>query len=233
MGATLRHLIYDIGGGVQGDRPFKAVQTGGPSGGCIPESMLDLPVDFDTLKQYGAMMGSGGMIVMDDRSCMVEVARYYVNFLCGESCGKCTPCREGLKQMLAILTDICEGRGTLEDLDLLEQLGETMQDCSLCALGKSAPNPVLTTLKYFREEYEAHIKEHRCPAGVCKALTAFAIDPAACKGCTACARACPAGAITGTAKQPHTIDRAKCIACGSCREACRFGAVRTKGRDDT
>lgn len=232
MGATLHHLIYDIGGGVQNDRPFKAVQTGGPSGGCIPESMLDLPVDFDTLKQYGAMMGSGGMIVMDDRSCMVEVARYYVSFLCGESCGKCTPCREGLKQMLAILTDICEGRGTMEDLDLLEQLGETMQDSSLCALGKSAPNPVLTTLKYFREEYEAHIREHRCGAGVCKALTSFAIDPAACKGCGACKRACPAGAVSGDVKQPHVIDQTKCIRCGSCREACRFGAVLTKGRDE-
>ena len=232
MGATLRHLIYDIGGGVQNDRPFKAVQTGGPSGGCIPESMLDLPVDFDTLKQYGAMMGSGGMIVMDDRSCMVEVARYYVSFLCGESCGKCTPCREGLKQMLAILTDICEGRGTMEDLDLLEQLGETMQDSSLCALGKSAPNPVLTTLKYFREEYEAHIREHRCGAGVCKALTSFSIDPTACKGCGACKRACPAGAVSGDVKQPHVIDQTKCIRCGSCREACRFGAVLTKGRDE-
>ena len=194
--------------------------------------MLDLPVDFDTLKQYGAMMGSGGMIVMDDRSCMVEVARYYVNFLCGESCGKCTPCREGLKQMLAILTDICEGRGTMEDLDLLEQLGETMQDCSLCALGKSAPNPVLTTLKYFREEYEAHIREHRCPAGVCKNLTSFVIDPAACKGCSACVRACPAGAVSGELKKPHAIDHTKCISCGSCREACRFGAVLTKGRDE-
>lgn len=232
MGATLRHLIYDIGGGVQGGRPFKAVQTGGPSGGCIPESMLDLPVDFDTLKQYGAMMGSGGMIVMDDRSCMVEVARYYVNFLCGESCGKCTPCREGLKQMLAILTDICEGRGTMDDLDLLEQLGETMQDCSLCALGQSAPNPVLTTLKYFREEYEAHIREHRCPAGVCKHLTSFVIDPAACKGCSACVRACPAGAVSGELKKAHVIDHTKCISCGSCREACRFGAVLTKGRDE-
>ena len=231
MGATLRHLIFDIGGGVQNDRPFKAVQTGGPSGGCIPESMLDLPVDFDTLKEYGAMMGSGGMIVMDDRSCMVEVARYYVNFLCGESCGKCTPCREGLKQMLAILTDICEGRGTMEDLDLLEALGETMQDSSLCALGKSAPNPVLTTLKYFRDEYEAHILEHRCPAGVCTKLTSFAIDPAACKGCSACARACPAGAVSGEIKKPHVIDHTKCISCGSCREACRFGAVLTGGRD--
>ncbi len=231
MGATLRHLIFDIGGGIINDRPFKAVQTGGPSGGCIPESMLDLPVDFDTLKSYGAMMGSGGMIVMDDRSCMVEVARYYVQFLCGESCGKCTPCREGLKQMLAILTDICEGRGKLEDLDTLETLGETMIDSSLCALGKSAPNPVLTTLKYFRDEYEAHILEHRCPAGVCKKLTSFRIDPEKCRGCTMCSRVCPAGAISGTVREPHSIDPAKCIVCGSCREACRFGAVMTEGRD--
>lgn len=231
MGATLRHLIFDIGGGIQNDRPFKAVQTGGPSGGCIPNSMLDLPVDFDTLKEYGAMMGSGGMIVMDDRSCMVEVARYYVQFLSGESCGKCTPCREGLRQMLAILTDICEGKGKIEDLDLLEELGEMMQDASLCALGKSAPNPVLTTLKYFRDEYEAHILEHRCPAGVCTKLTSFAIDPEKCKGCTACAKACPAGAISGELKKPHHIDKSVCISCGSCREACRFGAVMTEGRD--
>ena len=230
MGITLRELIFDIGGGIQGDRPFKAGQTGGPSGGCIPESMLDLPVDFDTLSKYGAMMGSGGMIVMDDRSCMVDVARYYVNFLCGESCGKCTPCREGLKQMLAILTDICEGRGKMEDLDYLEMLGETMQDASLCALGKSAPNPVLTTLKYFRPEYEAHIKEHRCPAGVCTALTSFAISAEKCIGCGACSRVCPAGAISGGLKEAHVIDPAKCVSCGSCREACRFEAVKTEGR---
>ena len=230
MGATLRHLIYDIGGGIQGDRPFKAVQTGGPSGGCIPEDMLDLPVDFDTLKKRGAMMGSGGMIVMDDRSCMVEVARYYVNFLCGESCGKCTPCREGLKQMLAILTDICEGRGTMEDLDLLENLGHMMQDASLCALGKSAANPVLTTLQYFRDEYVAHIKEHRCPAGVCKNLTSFRIDADKCRGCTSCARACPVDAISGQVKVAHSIDANKCIRCGSCREACHFDAVVTEGR---
>ncbi len=231
MGTTLRKLIFEIGGGIKGGRSFKAVQTGGPSGGCIPESMLDLPVDFDTLKQYGAMMGSGGMIVMDDRSCMVEVARYYVNFLCGESCGTCTPCREGLKQMLAILTDICEGRGRMEDLDLLEALGETMIGSSLCALGKSAPNPVLTTLKYFREEYEAHILEHRCPAGVCTKLTAFSVDPEKCRGCTSCAKVCPTGAASGKPKEAHHIEKAKCIACGSCREACRFDAIVTEGRD--
>ena len=230
MGATLRHLIFDIGGGIQGDRPFKAVQTGGPSGGCIPEELLDLPVDFDTLKSHGAMMGSGGMIVMDDRSCMVEVARYYVKFLSEESCGKCTPCREGLRHILAILTDICQGKGQLSDLDLLEELCHTLADSALCALGKSAPNPVLTTLKYFRQEYEAHILEHRCPAGVCTALTSFAIDPDKCVGCGACSRACPAGAISGGVKEPHVIDPARCIACGSCREACKFGAVETKGK---
>ena len=230
MGATLRHLIFDIGGGIQGDRPFKAVQTGGPSGGCIPEELLDLPVDFDTLKSHGAMMGSGGMIVMDDRSCMVEVARYYVKFLSEESCGKCTPCREGLRHILTILTDICQGKGQLSDLDLLEELCHTLADSSLCALGKSAPNPVLTTLKYFRQEYEAHILEHRCPAGVCPALTSFAIEKDKCVGCGACSRACPAGAISGGVKEPHVIDPARCIACGSCREACKFGAVETKGK---
>lgn len=230
MGATLRHLIFDIGGGIQGDRPFKAVQTGGPSGGCIPEELLDLPVDFDTLKSHGAMMGSGGMIVMDDRSCMVEVARYYVKFLSEESCGKCTPCREGLRHILTILTDICQGKGQLSDLEVLEELCHTLADSSLCALGKSAPNPVLTTLKYFRQEYEAHILEHRCPAGVCTALTSFAIDPDKCVGCGACSRACPAGAISGGVKEPHVIDPARCIACGSCREACKFGAVETKGK---
>ncbi|SDX94154.1 NADH-ubiquinone oxidoreductase-F iron-sulfur binding region domain-containing protein [Eubacterium barkeri] len=227
MGATLRHLIFDIGGGILGDRPFKAVQTGGPSGGCIPESMLDLEVDFDTLKAYGAMMGSGGMIVIDDRSCMVEVARYYTKFLCEESCGKCTPCREGLRRMLEILTDICEGRGREGDIELLETIGHAMEDASLCSLGKSAPNPVLTTIKFFREEYEAHIRDHYCPAGVCTVLTAFAIDKNGCVGCGACSRQCPVDAISGGKKEPHTIDPAKCIVCGSCREACRFDAVIT------
>lgn len=233
MGVTLRHLIFDIGGGIKDDRPFKAVQTGGPSGGCIPAEMLDLPVDFDTLKARGAMMGSGGMIVMDDRSCMVEVARYYVNFLAEESCGKCTPCREGLRKMLEILTDICEGRGREGDIELLENICHVMQNACLCALGKTAPNPVLTTISYFRSEYEAHIREHRCPAGVCKELTSFRIDPDACKGCTACSKACPVGAISGSVKNPHVIDPSKCISCGSCRETCRFNAVKTEGRVQT
>ncbi|MBQ6453083.1 MAG: 4Fe-4S binding protein, partial [Coriobacteriales bacterium] len=230
MGTSLRTLIYDIGGGILGNRPFKAIQTGGPSGGCIPESLLDLPVDFDTLSKYGAMMGSGGMIVMDDRSCMVEVARYYVEFLSQESCGKCIPCREGLRHMLAILTDICEGRGKPGDIDLLERIGHTMQDASLCALGKSAANPVLTTIKYFRDEYEAHINEHRCPAGVCPKLTRFVINPDTCTGCDACARVCPVKAISGERRAAHLIDQDKCITCGSCREACKFEAVLTEGR---
>lgn len=232
MGTTLRHLIYDIGGGILNNRAFKAVQTGGPSGGCIPESMLDLEVDFDSLAKYGAMMGSGGMIVMDDRSCMVEVARYYTNFLSEESCGKCTPCREGLRRMLEILTDICEGRGREGDIELLERLGRAMQDASLCSLGKTAANPVLTTIQYFREEYEAHIREKRCPAGVCKELTRFAIQPEKCIGCDMCARGCPANAISGGKKEIHAIDPEKCIACGSCREACKFDAVITLGRND-
>ena len=230
MGVSLRHLIYDIGGGIINDRPFKAVQTGGPSGGCIPAHMLDLPVDFDTLTEYGAMMGSGGMIVMDDRSCMVEVARYYVNFLCEESCGKCTPCREGLRHMRDIMTDICEGRGKDGDIELLEALCETLTDSALCALGKSAPNPVLTTIRYFREEYESHIKRNICPAGVCKSLTSFYIDSDKCIGCSLCKRQCPVGAVSGELKATHAIDGDACISCGGCREVCRFEAVKTTGR---
>ena len=232
MGVTLRHLIYDIGGGVIGDRPFKAVQTGGPSGGCIPKELLDLTVDFETLTERGAMMGSGGMIVMDDRSCMVEVARYYTAFLAGESCGKCTPCREGLRQMLHILTDITKGRGKEGDVELLEEIGESVAAASLCALGKTAPNPVLTTIRYFREEYDAHIINKSCPAGICADLTAFGIDPGACTGCGLCKRACPVGAVSGEAKSPHMIDMNACISCGACREACISDAIKTtaKGR---
>ena len=230
MGTSLRTLIYDIGGGIIGDRPFKAVQTGGPSGGCIPEKLLDLPVDFDTLTEHGAMMGSGGMIVMDDRSCMVEVARYYVDFLCEESCGKCTPCREGLRQMREILTNICEGKGKKGDIELLERIAHTMQDASLCALGKSAANPVLTTIKYFRNEYEEHINKHKCSAGVCPNLTTFKVDPKKCRGCCACSKACPTEAITGAAKKAHKINTKKCISCGSCRDVCRFDAIKTGGK---
>ena len=225
MGVSLRHLVYEVGGGVIGGRPFKAVQTGGPSGGCIPADLLDLPVDFDTLTKHGAMMGSGGMIVMDDRSCMVEVARYYVKFLSEESCGKCTPCREGLRHILRILTDITEGNGREGDIELLELLCETVAGSALCALGGSAPNPVLSTIKHFREEYEAHIFEHRCPAGVCPSLTSFEIDKETCKNCGACKKVCPVEAITGSKDEPYAISGSGCISCGSCRNACRFDAI--------
>ena len=230
MGVSLRQLIYEIGGGLREDRPFKAVQTGGPSGGCIPREMLDLPVDFDTLSEYGAMMGSGGLIVMDDRDCMVETARYYTQFLAGESCGKCTPCREGLRHMLAILTDICAGRGREGDIELLERLSAMIMESSLCALGKSAPNPLLTTIKYFREEYETHIREKRCPAGVCTAITTFSVEEAACTGCGLCQKACPVAAINGEGRSPRRIDAEACIACGSCRRVCKFAAVSAQRR---
>ncbi len=225
MGITLREIIYDIGGGIPGDKKFKAVQTGGPSGGCIPESLIDLPVDFDRLVEAGSMMGSGGMIVMDETTCMVDLAKYFVKFLTEESCGKCVPCREGLDRMLDILTDITEGRGRPGDIELLEELGETIKDTSLCALGGTAPNPVLSTIRYFREEYEAHIFDGRCPAGVCKALITFRIDEEKCTGCGVCIKTCPQEAITGQKKKPHRIDQGRCISCGLCRDVCKYDAV--------
>ena len=228
MGMTLRKIIYDIGGGVVGDRPFKAVQTGGPSGGCLPESMLDLPVDFDQLTEAGSMMGSGGMIVMDDRTCMVEVARYFTDFLRRESCGKCTACREGVARMGEILEKITLGKGTPADLDLLEELCNYVRDNSICGLGKSAPNPTLSAMKNFRAEYEAHVVDHKCPAGVCKAMTTFTISEPACKACGRCLKVCPTAAITGQKKVPHVIDQDKCVKCGSCRDICPFDAVSTQ-----
>jgi len=228
MGITLREIIYDIGGGIPGGKKFKAVQTGGPSGGCLPESLLDLPVDYDELTKAGSMMGSGGMIVMDETTCMVDVARYFLNFLREESCGKCVPCREGIERSLEILNRICAGEGTPEDISLLEELAELLQGFSLCALGRTAPNPVLSTLRYFREEYEAHIFEKKCPAGVCRALIEYYIDPEACTGCGVCARVCPQGAISGEKKEPHVINVELCIKCGACHDACRFDAVHVR-----
>lgn len=229
MGTTLRQLVYDIGGGIINNRPFKAVQTGGPSGGCIPKEHLDIPLDFDSLKAIGSMMGSGGVIVMDDTTCMVDVARYYMNFLAEESCGKCTTCREGIKTMLHILNNITEGKGKLEDIELLKEISETVREASLCGLGKSAPNPVLTTLEYFRDEYIEHIVDKRCASGVCKNLTSYYIDENMCIGCTICSKNCPVGAISGKLKEVHVIDEDKCIKCGTCAVKCPRGAVRIGG----
>jgi len=225
MGITLREIIFDIGGGIPDDKKFKAVQTGGPSGGCIPESMLDIPVDFESLRQAGCIMGSGGMIVMDETTCMVEVARYFLSFTQEESCGKCVPCRIGTKRMLETLTAICEGQGKEEDIEILEGMASSIKDSALCALGQTAPNPVLTTLKYFKDEYEAHIKEKRCPAGVCKNLITYTIIPDNCTGCHACFKACPTGAISGDKKEVHVIDQDACIKCGMCISTCRFDAI--------
>jgi NADH:ubiquinone oxidoreductase subunit F (NADH-binding)/(2Fe-2S) ferredoxin/NAD-dependent dihydropyrimidine dehydrogenase PreA subunit len=225
MGISLRDMVYDIGGGVLDGKQFKAVQTGGPSGGCIPAELLDLPVDFDRLTEAGSMMGSGGMVVMDEDTCMVDVARYFLDFLKGESCGKCVACREGIKHMLEILTTIAEGRGTMVDVEQLGTLAWMVQQGSLCQLGKSAPNPVLSTLRYFRDEYVAHVEQKRCPGGVCRALITYSIDPEKCTGCMVCARSCPQDAISGERKQVHTIDPELCICCGVCRDLCRFDAV--------
>jgi NADH-quinone oxidoreductase subunit F len=225
MGITLREMIYDIGGGVPNGKRFKAVQTGGPSGGCIPDQYLDTPVDFDELTKLGSMIGSGGMIVMDEDTCMVDVARYFIEFLKGESCGKCVPCREGLTRMSEVLNRITKGKGKQEDLDTLEDLAETLSDGALCALGRTAANPVLSTLHYFRDEYTAHIDKKKCPAGVCRELIQYSIDPEKCEGCLRCLRACPTGAISGEKRQPHTLNQGMCIKCGACYDVCKFGAV--------
>ena len=225
MGTTLRQIIFDIGGGIRGGKKFKAVQIGGPSGGCLTEEHLDISMDYDSLIKAGAMVGSGGLVVMAEDTCMVEVARFFMNFTKNESCGKCDPCREGTKNMLKILEKIVAGKGEMEDLDRLEQLALTVKDGSLCGLGKTAPNPVLSTLKYFKDEYIAHIRDHKCPAGVCTAMKKISIDPEKCKGCTKCARTCPVGAIEGTVKNPHKIDQSKCIKCEACLNACPFKAI--------
>ena len=228
MGSTLREIVEEIGGGIPNGKKFKAAQTGGPSGGCIPASLIDIPVDYDNLISIGSMMGSGGLIVMDEDDCMVDIAKFFLEFTVDESCGKCKPCRIGTKRLLEMLDKITKGKGTMEDLDKMEELCYHIKANSLCGLGQSAPNPVLSTLKYFRDEYVAHIVDKKCPAGVCKALLSYVIDREKCKGCTLCARACPADAISGTVKQPHVIDPAKCLKCGACMEKCKFGAIYKK-----
>ena len=228
MGTTLREIVEEIGGGVSNGKKFKAAQTGGPSGGCIPASLIDTPIDYDNLIAIGSMMGSGGMIIMDEDTCMVDMAKFFLEFTVDESCGKCAPCRIGTVRMLEILNKITSGNGEMEDLDRLEELATYIKSASLCGLGQTAPNPVLSTLRNFRDEYVAHIKDKKCPAGVCKKLLSYTIDPDKCKGCTLCARNCPAGAIVGKVKEVHVIDTAKCVKCGACIEKCKFGAISKK-----
>ena len=226
MGTSLRTIIEEVGGGVAEGKTFKAAQTGGPSGGCIPAKHLDTPIDFGSLKAIGSMMGSGGLIVMDEDTCMVDVARFFLDFVVDESCGKCVPCRIGTKRLLGLLDKIIGGNGVPEDLDIIEELCAHLKTSSLCALGQTAPNPVLSTIRHFREEYEEHVNDRHCGAGICKRLVLYNIDPESCFGCTACARGCPAGAIEGELKSPHVIDQSKCIRCGACYEVCRLGAIR-------
>ena len=225
MGTTLREIVEEIGGGIPGGKKFKAAQTGGPSGGCIPASLIDTPIDYDNLMEIGSMMGSGGLIVMDEDTCMVDIAKFFLEFTVDESCGKCTPCRVGTKRLLELLEKITSGNGTMRDLERIEELAQFIKENSLCGLGQTAPNPVLSTLQYFLDEYLAHIQDKRCPAGVCKALLTYKIDETKCRGCTLCARACPAGAINGSVRNPHNIDTLKCVKCGACMETCRFGAI--------
>ena len=225
MGTPLRTVIEDIGGGCPNGKKFKAAQTGGPSGGCIPASLIDTPIDYESLSAIGSMMGSGGLIVMDEDNCMVDIAKFYLEFIVDESCGKCSPCRIGTKRLLDLLTKITEGNGEPEDLDTIEELCEHIKQSALCGLGQTAPNPVLSTLHHFREEFEAHVYEKRCPAGVCKALIQYIVDPAKCKGCTRCAQGCPTGAISGAVRAPHIINQSKCIKCGACMDHCRFDAI--------
>ena len=225
MGITLREIIYDIGGGIRGGKAFKAVQTGGPSGGVITKDFLDTPIDYEHLQALGSIMGSGGMIVMDEDDCMVDVARFYQEFCVDESCGKCAPCRIGTRVLLNTLEKIAEGKGSARDLEKIQEVGTAMQKAALCGLGQTAPNPVLSTMKYFADEYAAHIDEKRCPAGKCKKLVTFRIDPAKCIGCTLCARRCPVNTIKGERQKPHEIIQENCIKCGECLKACKFGAV--------
>ena len=228
MGTTLREVVEDIGGGIPNGKKFKAAQTGGPSGGCIPAEHFDVPIDYDNLIAIGSMMGSGGLIVMDEDSCMVDIAKFFLEFTVDESCGKCTPCRIGTRRMLEILEKITEGKATMEDLDRLESLGDYIKQNALCGLGQTAPNPVLSTLRYFRDEYIAHIVDKKCPAGVCKALLSYEVQADKCRGCTVCARNCPTGAVSGSVKQPHSIDQSKCIKCGVCMSVCKFNAIIKK-----